>query len=69
MTEQDGERGLWALDPKPVEILEEAIGRLAEQMRKLGRDVPPGSVPTGEQLAEMVQAAFWATVIPDEGRF
>ena len=61
---------LWTLDSAPIGELITFLERIAKHYRnRHGRDIPPNAIPNPAELEQMVTTAFWASMIPDEGRF
>lgn len=62
----EGGTGVWLLDRAVVERVSQRVGQV---LASLGEPVNTIPVPTTGELAHMVTAVFWASILPDEHRF
>jgi hypothetical protein len=54
----------WTLDPTALESVATHVQGLAER-----QGVAAGVAPTAAELQMLIEESFWATIIPDEGRY
>jgi len=61
---------VWSMDRSAAKQLAAYVNGMADRVQQeKGLAPPAGSVPSDDDLAEILEVAFWASVIPDEGRY